>query len=405
MKTLTSISSLFTSNSPNRHSFNSHHVYSFRKTLATKTPNVSIKPPPSEFDFREEISKESQSSIAKSHPELMDLVRDGSLVLIKKKLFGPVPIWRTEFVEPEDIWIIGTTHLSQKSALDVERVVQAVKPDNVVVELCRSRAGIMYISDEGDPGPQLKSNMFSLSGAGFFGAIGRSINLGGQTALALRLVLAVFSSKISSGANRPFGDEFRAARKASEEIGAQLVLGDRPVEITLERAWNSLKWKEKLGLVVSVFRGISSPSFDTSQSNLKEPEMGEDPFQLYEKLSVSFPSLLQPLIHERDTYLAWSLKRSKAVNNCKTVVGIIGKGHMNGVIYALISDLGDLRFRDLCGQRSLNESSNRWVDTLLKNLKIDGVIDFVNEGGSDNENTVENGEVIGEGDGDSRGIE
>lgn len=30
---------------------------------------------------------------------------------------------------------------------------------------------------------------------------------GGQTALALRLLLAVFSSKISSGANRPFGEE------------------------------------------------------------------------------------------------------------------------------------------------------------------------------------------------------
>lgn len=30
---------------------------------------------------------------------------------------------------------------------------------------------------------------------------------GGQTALALRLLLAVFSSKISSDINRPFGDE------------------------------------------------------------------------------------------------------------------------------------------------------------------------------------------------------
>ncbi|PIA49657.1 hypothetical protein AQUCO_01300432v1 [Aquilegia coerulea] len=370
MKTLTSIFPLcFTAINPNRHSLNSHHITNFCKTL-----NVSIKSPPPEFDYRLEISRESQSSIAKSHPELMDLVEDGSLVLIKKKLFGPVPIWRTEFVEPEEIWIIGTTHISQKSALDVERVVQAVKPDNVVVELCRSRAGIMYISDEGDPGPQLKSNMFSLSGAGFFGAIGRSINLGGQTALALRLLLAVFSSKISSDANRPFGDEFRAARKASEEMGAQLVLGDRPVEITLERAWNSLKWKEKLGLVVSVFRGITSPSSDKSQSNLKVLETDENPFQLYEKLSVSFPSLLQPLIHERDTYLAWSLKRSKAVNNCKSVVGVIGKGHMNGVIYALISDLGDLRFRDLCGQRFSSDSSNRWVNTLLKNLVRDTII-------------------------------
>lgn len=84
---------------------------------------------------------------------------------------------------------------------------------------------------------------------------------GGQSALALRLLLAIFSSKISSGANRSFGDEvvgtctypilpqkhtiwnhyctvlfhlqFRAARKVSEEIGAQIVLGDRPIEITV----------------------------------------------------------------------------------------------------------------------------------------------------------------------------
>ncbi|TYK18301.1 traB domain-containing protein isoform X2 [Cucumis melo var. makuwa] len=54
--------------------------------------------------------------------------------------------------------------------------------------------------------------------------------------------------------------------------------------------------------------------------------------QLYEKLSFSYPSgLLQPLIHERDTYLAWSLKRSKAVNKSKRVVGVIGRGHMNAI--------------------------------------------------------------------------
>lgn len=33
------------------------------------------------------------------------------------------------------------------------------------------------------------------------------IIIGGQTALALRLLLAVFSSKLSSVADRPFGDE------------------------------------------------------------------------------------------------------------------------------------------------------------------------------------------------------
>lgn len=73
------------------------------------------------------------------HPELLDLADEGSLVVIRKSQFGPVPEWRSEFVEPEVIWLLGTNHVSEKSALDVERVVKVVRPDNVVVELCRSR--------------------------------------------------------------------------------------------------------------------------------------------------------------------------------------------------------------------------------------------------------------------------
>ncbi|MBA0683531.1 hypothetical protein Goari_025180, partial [Gossypium aridum] len=237
----------------------------------------------------------------------------------------------------------------------------------------------MYISSGVENGEQLRSNMFSLTGTGFFGAVGRSINLGGQTALALRLLLALFSSKLSSDLNRPFGDEFRAARKASEEVGAQIVLGDRPIEITLERAWNSLKWTEKVILVLSVIRGITSPSSDISKNDLlvlplPEQNYENDAFQLYERLSFSYPSLLQPLVHERDTYLAWSLKRSKAVNKCKTVVGVIGKGHINGVIYALVSDQGNLRFRDLAGKTPSEAESNGWVQRLLKSLARDTLI-------------------------------
>ncbi|KAK0594838.1 hypothetical protein LWI29_001125 [Acer saccharum] len=346
------------------------------KPLKPFINRVSIKPPPPDFDFRAEILSQSRATIAETCPDLLNLADSGTLVLIQKPQFGPVPAWRSEFVEPDSIWLVGTNHLSTDSAADVDRVIRALNPDNVVVELCRSRAGIMYTSVGGEHDQQLRSNMFSLSGTGFFGAVGRSINLGGQTALALRLLLAFFSSKISSDVNRPFGDEqFRAARKASEEVGAQIVLGDRPIEITLERAWNSLKWDEKFSLVTSVVRGITSSS-DMSLNDIKEPSPDDSSFQLYEQLSSSYPSLLQPLIHERDTYLAWSLKRSKAVNNGKRVVGVIGKGHMNGVIYALISDQGNLRFRDLAGKKSSSgdEPNNGWISNLLKTLVRDTLI-------------------------------
>nr|KYP74916.1 hypothetical protein KK1_007611 [Cajanus cajan] len=85
------------------------------------------------------MSEESRAAIAESHPQLLDLADNGTLVLVQKKSFGPVPPWRTQFVEPESIWLLGTTHVSEDSALQVERVVRALKPDNVVVELCRSR--------------------------------------------------------------------------------------------------------------------------------------------------------------------------------------------------------------------------------------------------------------------------
>ncbi|PIM97550.1 putative protein, contains TraB domain [Handroanthus impetiginosus] len=266
----------------------------------------AIPAPPPNFNFKNEILDISTAAIAETHPELLDLAKNGTLVLIKKSQYGPVPPWRSEFVEPEDIWIIGTTHISRESASDVERVIRAVRPDNVVVELCRSR-------------------------------------------------------------------QFRAARNASEEIGAQLVLGDRPIEITLERAWNSLKWKEKLSLITSVIRGITSS--DLSKATLEEPRVDDSSFQLYEQLSFSYPSLLPPLIYERDTFLAWSLKRSKAVNNSKKVVGVIGKGHMNGVIYSLMSDTGNLRFKDLAGKRPGND--NGWAGKIVKDLLRDTIIGVV----------------------------
>ncbi|KAM0871348.1 hypothetical protein ACQ4PT_039470 [Festuca glaucescens] len=325
-----------------------------------------LPPPPPCFDYRSASLADTRAAAAAINPALAGLVESGALVRIPRRRFGPVPAWRPpDFAEPEEVWILGTSHLSAESTEDVERVLRAVRPDNVVVELCRSRAGIMYASDNASGEPLLKSNMFSLGGTKFFGAVNRSINLGGQSALALRLLLAVFSSKISSGANRPFGEEFRAARRVSEDIDAQLVLGDRPIEITLERALKSLSWDEKTKLVIALFRGITSTT-DTPQ----DEKASVSPYELYKKLSSSYPSLLQPLIHERDMFLAWSLKRSKAVNKSKTVVGVIGKGHMNGVVYALMSDQGELRFRDLVGR----DSSETWASSIVKGLVRDTVI-------------------------------
>lgn len=119
--------------------FPSSNGFHLRSRCRWWKPKVSIGPPPPGFDYKSEVLEDSRSAVAAKHPELMDLVESGALVVIEKGRFGPVPSWRREFVEPEAIWLIGTSHISDESAANVERVVRAVKPDNVVVELCRGR--------------------------------------------------------------------------------------------------------------------------------------------------------------------------------------------------------------------------------------------------------------------------
>ena len=55
-------------------------------------------------------------------------------------------------------------------------------------------------------------------------------------------------------------------------------------------------------------------------------------------------------LHERDLYLSWSLRRSKAVNGSRCVVGVVGRGHLRGIAFHLLQGGSEsLRFRDLAG--------------------------------------------------------
>jgi hypothetical protein len=47
------------------------------------------------------------------------------------------------YAEPELLLLIGTAHISKQSAKDVAHVIESVRPDCVMVELCRSRTAAM----------------------------------------------------------------------------------------------------------------------------------------------------------------------------------------------------------------------------------------------------------------------
>jgi pheromone shutdown protein TraB len=82
--------------------------------------------------------------------------------------------------------------------------------------------------------------------------------------------------------------------------------------------------------------------------------------------------IVGPLLHERDMYLAWSLKRSKAVNGTRRVVGVVGRGHLRGVLYHLVTpDSSGLRFSDLVGGRNVLQNRRREAGRLAGRLALE----------------------------------
>lgn len=77
-----------------------------------------VRPPPSDYDFRAETSDGTQEMVQRLYPELMDLVEDGTLVIVKRP---PDYVERRSdgYVEPEVVYIVGTAHMSKLSANQV----------------------------------------------------------------------------------------------------------------------------------------------------------------------------------------------------------------------------------------------------------------------------------------------
>lgn len=323
-------------------------------------------------------------------PELDDALARGRVVVWQsagaRSLPGAVGAgWRSEEAgahrDPGTIVLVGTSHIIgvAQSAQLVRAVVQAARPDAVVVELCRSRRGLLYApppppsppgpdgrgegGDSGGHGAARGPNPFGVSGSsgeGRLAAVGRSLQLGGSTSLALRLLLARAAATAvraeeagAAGDARAGGaaaySDFVAAREAAEGCNASLVLGDRPLEITLERAWNAMGAGEKGALLAAGLRlalswpgrSAAPPADPAAEGGADGPEAavaragGVDVEAMAELLAQASPALHACLVQERDIYLSLTAKSSRAVSGCRCVVAVVGAGHVEGVARAL----------------------------------------------------------------------
>jgi pheromone shutdown protein TraB len=242
-----------------------------------------------------------------------------------------------------DIYLIGTAHVSTDSATDTRVLLNHVQPDCVFVELCDMRIGLLQASSEED---EDNNNMTSHvivppKNMTFFQKV-REARAAEGTSLLFALSSVLLSSWQDDFAGElgvELGGEFKQAHKYwLYKPDVHLILGDRPLTLTLYRAWESLSWWPKLKVIVGLFwSSFKKPNKEEVKQWL-ESIMKEESDVLTKsmaELRKSFPTLYSTIIEERDAWLAAKLFQTcralQQTGGPTTMVAIIGAGHLQGV--------------------------------------------------------------------------
>lgn len=207
------------------------------------------------------------------------------------------------------IVLIGTAHVSKESIKEVNETITELKPDCVAIELDEKRADSIRNAEKYS---RLDIIKVIKRNEGFL--------------LLANLILASFQKRMGLNAGVKPGDEMLAAINASEEMKIPFVLVDRPIQITLKRAWakNSFWGKIKL-FALLVSSAFSKEEIDVEEiENLKN---NSEMDSMMEELSKEMPVIKEVLIDERDKYLAAKIWSAQGEN----IAAVLGAGHLPGV--------------------------------------------------------------------------
>jgi len=212
-------------------------------------------------------------------------------------------------IRDNDVVVIGTAHVSEKSVEEVTTAIEDLKPDIVAVELCESR--YRAITGQEETGEIQIKELLS----------GNKLYL-----ILVQLFLAYIQKKIGAEMGVKPGSDMIAAIDAAHKMGARVALVDREIGVTIQRFWSSMRFREKVKLVVSLIPA----AFGRGGEEIDMDEITQDDVvaQVIEEFRKISPHAAQVLIDERDAYIARNLIR---LSGSGKVVAVVGAGHREGI--------------------------------------------------------------------------
>jgi pheromone shutdown-related protein TraB len=212
--------------------------------------------------------------------------------------------------EGRTIHLIGTAHISQDSVDEVQRVIAELRPDTVCVEL-----------DQGRFDALTQEHRFEKLD------IKKIVRENRALAVLASLTLTAFQKRIGKKLGVSPGAELLAAVRATDAVGAKLVLADRDVQATLKRSWASLRGSDRAQLMF-VMVGSFFSSNEISAEQVEAMKDKDTIGELMQEFARAMPPLQIPLIDERDRYLMSTMQEAPG----KLIVGVVGAAHVPGMV-------------------------------------------------------------------------
>src|SRR5690625_2939501 len=212
-------------------------------------------------------------------------------------------------VEDKEIILIGTAHVSKKSAELVEEVIMEENPDTVCVELDKQR--FESIKNE--------SKWRNMD-------IFKVIREKKTTLLLMNLAISSFQNRLAKQFGVKPGQEMIQGIESAEQIDAELVLADRDIQVTFSRIWRGIGFKGKATLLSSIIYSIFSRE-EITEDELEKMKSQDMLNSMLQEMTEHFPRLKKPLIDERDQYLAEKIRNAPG----KKIVAVLGAAHVPGI--------------------------------------------------------------------------
>lgn len=207
------------------------------------------------------------------------------------------------------ITLIGTAHISKESVEEVTETIKNLNPDCIAVELDEKRKNSVTDSKGWSDLDIIK---VLKSGQGFL--------------LLANLILSSFQKRMGQNVGVKPGDEMLAAIKTGEELNIPVEMVDRPILITLKRAWGKNSFYGKMKLLSTLLASAFSKE-EVSSEQIEELKKNSEMDSMMKELAEYMPTIKEVLIDERDKYLASKIWECKG----KNIVAVLGAGHLPGV--------------------------------------------------------------------------